>query len=198
MTYIYLDPVGMQSFIDDLKSYATNVDDERGNVQRVNSAEDDPSNIGTSVGLGSTIAQRHNDLVTVAGELQTRLDEAKAMNESGITPMDASGRVAYYLPDEGEGSEDTVENVQAYNSRSVENARTDATALAQARRSRDRVADDGRTVDQILDEMAKHQDVPAYGASFVNTYGIEQLIEEPLGLQWYYNRWVGGDSIWSS
>lgn len=186
MTYIYLDPVGLQSFIDDLNDYAADLDDERATVQQVNSAEADPSDISLSVGLGSTIAQRHADLESVASELQTRLDEAVAMNESGVTPMDANGYVAYYLPAEGDGSEDTIENVQAYNSRSVDNARTDATALAQARDSRDGVADDGRTVDQILDEMAKHQDVPAYGASFVNTYGIERLIDEPLGLQWHY------------
>lgn len=113
------------------------------------------------------------------------------MNESGITPMDAEGRVAYYLPDAGPGSQDTVENVQAYNSESVANAEADAAAMAQARSSRDGVAEDGRTVDDILEEMAKHQDVPAYGATFVNTYGIEEFIELPVGMRWNYTSTAG-------
>lgn len=191
MTYVYLDPEGLQTYINDLESHATDMDDERATVSRVNTSESDPAGIAGSVNLGSTIDQRCADLREKKNELQVRLDEAVAMNESGITPMDAEGRVAYYLPDAGPGSQDTVENVQAYNSESVANAEADAAAMAQARSSRDGVAEDGRTVDDILEEMAKHQDVPAYGATFVNTYGIEEFIELPIGMRWNYTSTAG-------
>ena len=41
-------------------------------------------------------------------DLQTRLDAAKAANESGLTSTGADGKIAYYVPD---GQEDTTQVV---------------------------------------------------------------------------------------
>ncbi|MDU0348684.1 DUF6571 family protein [Actinomyces sp. MRS3W] len=170
MAYIYLHEEDLQAFIDKLKSYATSNADELTDVRRVNNQNDDPADIRTTISDSSTAMARSAALNLVATNLQVRLDEAVEMNSNGITPMDGE-YISYYLPDDGEYADDTVANVMAFNSQSVENGTKDAEALQQARSSRDGVAEDGRTVEQILDEMAKHQDVPAYGASVVEAFG---------------------------
>ncbi|MDU0347861.1 DUF6571 family protein [Actinomyces sp. MRS3W] len=136
-------------------------------------------------GTSTTMSDAIGGLQQIVDDLQTRLDEAIAMNDSGITFGSTDGTVCYYLPD---GVEDTVANVKAYNSQSLGDGAKDAEALQQARGSRDGVSEDGRTVEQILDEMAKHQDVPAYGAAVVQAFGgVDGYLDNLLELQWKYN-----------
>lgn len=66
---------------------------------------------------------------------------------------------------------DTVSNVQAYNSKSVENARAESAELLEA--IENGKSSKGRTVDEIMAEIAKHQDVPTYGLTFVTTWTPE-------------------------
>ncbi|WP_454932715.1 DUF6571 family protein, partial [Actinomyces oricola] len=75
----------------------------------------------------------------------------------------------YYLPD---GTADTVENVKTYNTEAVATARADADALTQA--AADGKADDGRTVDEVLDSLTVNQDNPVYGAAVVTEVGGAQ------------------------
>ncbi|WP_127842903.1 DUF6571 family protein [Actinomyces wuliandei] len=138
-----------------------------------------PVPVGAGAGWGQAVVH----LQEVAHELRTRRQEAVDMNSQGVTMATPEGRVCYYLPD---GAEDTAANVVAYNSLAVAGGRGDATALNQARRSPEGVAEDGRTVEQVLAEMAKHQDVPTYGASFVNTFGVEGFVDNVLMLQQRY------------
>lgn len=71
-------------------------------------------------------------------------------------------------------SVDTIENVRAYNSQAVENARAEAEELREAIYAADGVSSQGRTVDEIFAQIEKHEDIPTYGASFVNTIGGAQ------------------------
>lgn len=193
MTYIRLNKVSLQQFINALERYANSYDLKVRDVRLFNWSRDDPAGVSYMLSEGSTLASKSTDLNGLAVELQTRLDDAVAMNESGIT-MDDDGdpdTVSYYLP---EGVEDTHENVRAYNSEAFANGERDATALGQAISSEDGKSEDGRTVDQILDEMANHQDVPAYTGNFVSTYGVEEYIELPLSLQWHYSEATGHSS----
>ncbi|AYD90486.1 hypothetical protein D5R93_11630 [Actinomyces lilanjuaniae] len=53
------------------------------------------------------------------------------------------------------------------------------------------MAEDGRTVEQVLAEMAKHQDVPTYGASFVSTFGVEGFLGLPGRVESYHTVYEG-------
>ncbi|CAM2976859.1 DUF6571 domain-containing protein [Actinomyces slackii] len=163
MTYISLDKSLLQNLIDAINSYAQSHDFEVGEVKWINWTEDDPAGVGYRVANGSTLAGMSTTMTTLSGEIQVRLDEAVAMNESGITMSDGN-TVSYYLPD---GGEDTVENVRAYNSKSLDAAKSEATALYQATNSPNGRSEDGRTIDEIYAEMAKHQDVPTYSAAYI-------------------------------
>ena len=137
----------------------------------------------------------------LAEELRTRRQEAIDMNSSGITPADANGMVSYYLPDPLEGTVDTEEywnntdttdNVRKYNSESAANGKADATALSEALKGgQNGTSSDGRTVEQILEEMGKHEDVPTYGGMFVNTYGVDNFVELPINIDWHNTKYTG-------
>ena len=138
---------------------------------------------------------------SLAEELRTRRQEAIDMNSSGITPADANGTVSYYLPDPPEGTVDTEEywnntdttdNVRKYNSESAANGKADATALSEALKGgQNGTSSDGRTVEQILEEMGKHEDVPTYGGMFVNTYGVDNFVELPINIDWHNTKYTG-------
>nr|WP_311153563.1 DUF6571 family protein [uncultured Actinomyces sp.] len=144
------------------------------------------SNTGSSYNttMGATI----NALGEVIDGLQERLQVIIDLNTDGISTTSSDGVPGYYLPD---GTADTVENVKSYNTEAVATARADADALTQATASRNGTADDGRTVDEVLASMATYQDSPAYGATFVNTYGIEKFIELPISVYWHYTKYTG-------
>ena len=144
------------------------------------------SNTGSSYNttMGATI----NALGEVIDGLQERLQVIIDLNTDGISTTSSDGVPGYYLPD---GTADTVENVKTYNTEAVATARADADALTQATASRNGTADDGRTVDEVLASMATYQDSPAYGATFVNTYGIEKFIELPISVYWHYTKYTG-------
>lgn len=59
----------------------------------------------------------------------------------------------------------TAENVTLYNTKSVDTARQEAAALQEAYSYGE--SSDGRTPDEILAQVEKHQDVPTYGAGQV-------------------------------
>ncbi|WP_139738752.1 DUF6571 family protein [Actinomyces wuliandei] len=181
MAYIYLEPTDLQSFIDSLKDFADTYEEQMEGVRTTNRVHDDPGDVALVIGEGLLMASFAYDLRTQAAELQTRLDEAVAMNSSGVTPMSGS-MIAYYLPDGGEYSHDTVDNVVAFNSASATGASRDAAALDQALSSEDGQAADGRTVEQVLAEQDKHKDVPAYAATYVSTVGLDGYMDLPQRL----------------
>ncbi|SHE26048.1 DUF6571 family protein [Actinomyces glycerinitolerans] len=130
--------------------------------------------LATLGGTSASMSGLLGGLQQIIDDLQTRLDEAIAMNDSGITFGSTDGTVCYYLPD---GVEDTPENVKTYNSQSVADAKADATSLKQALASKDGTAEDGRTVEEIAEAMSKEQDIDIYGAAFVNTVGVDTFLD---------------------
>nr|WP_168709473.1 DUF6571 family protein [Actinomyces procaprae] len=194
-----MDAEGVQGFIDALQSWVDDAEVERSGLYNLSNSWDEepvagvedmlsgsvpyaaaytatPMTLGlatlggTSVSMSGLLA----GLQQTIDDLQTRLDEAIAMNDSGITFSAEEGVVCYYLPD---GVEDTPENVTAYNSQSVADAKADATSLKQALASKDGTAEDGRTVEEIAEAMAKKQDIDIYGAAFVNTVGVDTFLD---------------------
>ncbi|MBE6474762.1 MAG: hypothetical protein E7Z95_04180 [Actinomyces succiniciruminis] len=184
MAYVYLHEEDLQAFIDSLKSFTSSNISELDSISRANSERDDPADIRDKVEWWSLPHVRIGDLSLTADELQVRLDEAVEMNSNGITPMDGD-LISYYLPD---GVEDSPGNVKTYNGEAVANGAKDAEALQQASGSLDGVSEDGRTVEEILDDMTQYQDVPAYGYAVVNAFGgVDYYLDFVLNLQWHYN-----------
>ena len=127
------------------------------------------SNTGSSYNttMGATI----NALGEVIDGLQERLQVIIDLNTDGISTTSSDGVPGYYLPD---GTADTVENVKSYNTEAVATARADADALTQATASSNGTAEDGRTVDEVLDSLTINQDNPVYGAAVVTEAGGAQ------------------------
>ncbi len=178
MAYIYLHPGNMQNYVDVLKRWANSNFTERQDTSMKNSQNSDPAEIASKLSEApqATIEAARHELWDKMTDLQTRLNEAKRMNESGLSPTDGE-MISYYLPSD-DASMDTTDNVKAYNSKSESNGYRDATALQQARKNGK--SDDGRTADEIMAEIAKHQDIPTYGASFVKTTGAAKMLDMPL------------------
>lgn len=180
MTFVKLDPEALQSFINTLNDCSARHDNARSRVYSSLWINSYPADIDDLVSSGdsSTIHQRAGDVANIASDLQTRLDEAKAMNESGVTPMDADGSISYYLPD---GYADTVENVVAYNSGAASDGTQAAISLEEA--IENGVDQSGRTVEEIITEMSQHQDIPAYSVAFIDQVGLEDLTQIPIDVE---------------
>ena len=180
MTFVRLYPDSLQSVIDTLNDRSASHDDARSQVYSSLWINCYPLDIDPLVSSGesSTIYQRAGDLATIASDLQTRLDEAKAMNDSGITPMGSDGSISYYLPD---GYADTAENVVAYNSGAASDGEQAAINLEEA--IENGTDEHGRSVEEIIAEMSRHQDIPAYGAAFIEHVGLENLTQIPIDVE---------------
>ncbi len=114
MAYISLDPDGLQTIIDDLKSYATKTESNRVvavEANRINSSSRDERPFDL-FSFSTNLTKHKDDLSDAASTLQSRLDAAKAANETGMTTTAPDGTISYYLPD---GMEDTTENVKTHN-----------------------------------------------------------------------------------
>ncbi|WP_168708223.1 DUF6571 family protein, partial [Actinomyces procaprae] len=96
----------------------------------------------------------------------------------------------YYLPDPPPGTTDeaaywrnmdTVSNVHAYNTGSVETAKAEAAELQEALENG--TSSQGRTPEEILDQIDKHRDIPTYGLAFCQTMGVDNMLDAPLEAQ---------------
>ena len=109
-------------------------------------------------------------------DLQTRLDAAKAANESGLTSTGADGTIAYYVPD---GQEDTTQVVTDANG--VEAARqawADADTVV-------KYSEDGCSAEQwdaLLSRMQSYQDDPAYATALLSKIGKGRLLDLPTDM----------------
>lgn len=205
MAFIKIDTDAMLTVINNLNEHADGIETERKKVNDSSAANHDPvpsvelatsptpfpsfMDPSTASGTLSACAQA---LYSLAEELRTRRQEAIDLNSNGITTNPDSTIVSYYLPDPPEGtadveaywnSTDTVDNVRAYNSQSVADAEEESAELAEALGNRDGKSSKGHTYDEILDEIAKHQDVPTYAAAFISSLGVGKYLDlvEALG-----------------
>uniref|UniRef100_UPI0031ECA27C DUF6571 family protein n=1 Tax=Actinomyces procaprae TaxID=2560010 RepID=UPI0031ECA27C len=209
MTYVSMETEGVQGFIDALQAWVDDAETECSELYNLNNSWDTPPvegidemlnvstpflpgyalspTMGMAAGLAGTttasVADATSALQAIIDDLQTRLDEAIIMNDSGITFGSTEGTVCYYLPD---GVDDTAENVKTYNSQSIADAKADATALKQALGSSDGTAEDGRSVEEIAADMAEKQNIDVYGAAFVNTVGVDTYLDLVQKVQAHY------------
>ena len=124
MTYVSLDPEGLQNIITSLSNYSARVQTCRESVWNTNDLNDSPTDLASSLEIIAGSAAALEDKVK---DLQARLDSAKAANESGVTPMGVDGTISYVIPD---GLKDTAENALANNNVEIANqARADAEEL---------------------------------------------------------------------
>lgn len=186
MTFVSLHPERMMALIN---SRADCIEEERrlihlssmnnsnGSTPPVQSIEDLSDTVKTAGGA-TTLYGSAESLKDVSDELAKRRKEVVDLNSDGITIRNTDGTLSYYLPTPSEGvdpaSVDTIENVRAYNSEAAANGKAEAAELKEAVESGDGKSSKGRTVQEILEEMQKRQDIPTYGASFVNTVGGAQ------------------------
>ena len=109
-------------------------------------------------------------------DLQTRLDAAKAANESGLTSTGADGTIAYYVPD---GQEDTTQVVTDANG--VEAARqawADADTVV-------KYSEDGCSAEQwdaLLARMQSYQDDSTYATALLSKIGKGRLLDLPTDI----------------
>ncbi|PHP53588.1 DUF6571 family protein [Actinomyces ruminis] len=76
---------------------------------------------------------------------------------------------------------DTAANVHAYNTGSVETAKAEAAELQEALANG--ASSQGRTPEEILDQIDKHRDIPTYALAFCQTMGVDNMLDAPLEAQ---------------
>lgn len=156
MTYVSLNPEGMQKVITDLSGYAAKTREQHSSVASANERNDSPVELASYL---QVIAGSASALEDKAKDLQTRLDSAKAANESGITPAGVDGTISYIIPD---GQDDTAKNALANNNVEIANqARADAEKLKKyyAGDVTDVIAEG---VQVFIERMKASQSNPAY------------------------------------
>ncbi len=188
MTFVKFDPEGVQALINNLYAYVEDTDEGRSAIYWASDDRDHPvptvEEMTSAPALYScapadgvsatTMGNAAAILLEVADDLAARRREIIDLNSSGVTAAAPDGRLTYYLPDD---AEDTITNLRSYNTEAATAAGADAAALTQAKDSEDGTADDGRTTDQILTDIANHQDNPIYGKMLVNRYGLGNYLD---------------------
>lgn len=133
-----------------------------------------PDSLGGD-GSSTTLAGCASAIIGLARELNARRTEVVNLNSNGVDNKNPDGTYTYYLPDPPEGttdtaaywaSMDTASNVRTYNTQAAANAKKQAQDLQAAVNS-----GDAEKAAKLRAEIEKHQDVPAYGASFVKSVG---------------------------
>ena len=139
--------------------------------------------------LGSAIST----LYAVINDLSYRHQQIIDLNSNGLTNTNADGTVNYCLPD---GISDTAANIGTYNFEAAATARADADALTQATNSKDRKADDGRTIDDIMASMTDNQGNPVYANAVITEIGPENLTSLPISAcSWFSSSSEKADRI---
>ena len=205
MTFVKFDPEGVQALINNLYAYVEDTDEGRSAIYWASDDRDHPvptvEEMTSAPALYScapadgvsatTMGNAAAILLEVADDLAARRREIIDLNSSGVTTAAPDGSLTYYLPDD---AEDTITNLRSYNTQAATAAGADAAALTQAKDSENGTADDGRTTDQILTDIAKYQDNPIYGAAFIKaTGGAQAYLDLVEDLNDYYCDDYDGD-----
>ncbi|VEG28922.1 Uncharacterised protein [Actinomyces howellii] len=174
MTYVSLDPDGMQTIIDNLKHYAERVETKRSGVMSVSLREGHPADLA---GFNSTLTDNSLLLEGEANDLQLRLDAARAANESGLMFTQPDGTIQYYVPD---GMEDTLEVVRQHNNIDIVNqARSDAQTMLDYSQN----GCSPEEWDALLERMRQNRDDPAYANAVLANVPPDEMLDCPAELQ---------------
>jgi len=166
MTYIYMDAEGVQTLITNLQTYSSQAETSRSDVSTTNWKQKYAADLRSFSGDVTTHKGLLDDQIT---EVQTRLDAAKAANETGITSTGEDGKIAYYVPD---GQQDTKQVV--IDSNNVEIARQAWADAEEANGSYNK-----EQWDAIQARIQAHQDDPAYANAFLATLDAEKVLDLP-------------------
>ncbi|MCR2052712.1 hypothetical protein NSA19_07595 [Actinomyces bowdenii] len=172
MSYIYLDPEGMQTLIDNLNSYAKSTGSSREGVIQVKDFNSHngvaPVDLGT---FSSTLGECQASLESKARGLKYRLEAAKAANETGMTTTAPDGTIAYYLPD---GVADNADNLIVHNDvEAWRQAKEDTATLT-------KYSEEGCSAeewDALLERMRENQEDPAYANTVTSTIGPAKVLD---------------------
>ena len=173
MTYVYMDADGVQTLIDNLKTYSSQSEISRSHITAENWRQSYAAELGYFSG---NVTSHKGSLDEQISEIQTRLDAAKAANESGLTSTGEDGKIAYYVPD---GQEDTAQVVTDANG--VDTARqawADADTVV-------KYSEDGCSAEQwdaLLSRMQSYQDDPAYATALLSKIGKGRLLDLPTDI----------------
>lgn len=177
MVFIKVDMKKLQTFIFNLQDWQIDAEVQRDKVKKKVDVED-PANILSIVNSGTWLDKLTKHLDSLRGSLETRRLNVEAVNKaSGISLT--SDECGYYLPD---GVEDNTANVTAYNMRSIENGKKLAAQLDEA--CANGKTKDGKTPEQIMAEIAKHQDVPTFGVGVLNHYSTPEKFLEDIEINY--------------
>lgn len=195
-TEIRLNPDKVQAIITDLTNFRNQkVGPAITKVTEANEDVSSPCDLGS---FKSNAASHSENLRSKIADLQTCLDAAKAANDCGITTKKSDGTIAYIV---AEGHAESIENIKADNHvNEWQSAQKDAKALSEAlnntssNASGGGVSSDGRTIEQILNDMSANADNPYYGSTFVKKWsdehgGFEDFLRLPISAQMAYTEY---------
>jgi hypothetical protein len=195
-TEIRLNPDKVQAIITDLTNFRNQkVGPATTKVTEANEDVSSPCDLGS---FKSNAASHSENLRSKIADLQTCLDAAKAANDCGITTKKSDGTIAYIV---AEGHAESIENIKADNHvNEWQSAQKDAKALSEAlnntssNASGGGVSSDGRTIEQILNDMSANADNPYYGSTFVKKWsdehgGFEDFLRLPISAQMAYTEY---------
>ena len=169
MVFIKVDLDKLGTFIKNLEDWIVDAESSRKAVRDKVSAED-PANIRDIVSDNSTMTRVTNHLSSLKGSLETRRLNVEDMNSSGVAGV--AGASVYYLPD---GVEDNTKNVTAYNMNARKAGNRAALELVEA--NEHGKSSKGRTAEEIIFEMKKHQDIPTYASAFFAITSPENYLD---------------------
>ena len=173
MTYVSLNPEGVQKVITDLSNYAAKAREHRDSVKSTNERADSPVDVSSYL---EVVAGSATALEDKAKDLQARLDSAKAANESGVTPMGADGTISYVIPD---GVKDTAKNALAYNKVEIVNqAKTDAEELKSYSSGEKKCS--AEQWNSLIERMKTYQKDPEYSNVFLDNVDPKVLRNIPI------------------
>ena len=173
MTYVYMDADGVQTLIDNLKTYSSQSEISRSHITAENWRQSYAAELGYFSG---NVTSHKGSLDEQISEIQTRLDAAKAANESGLTSTGEDGKIAYYVPD---SQEDTTQVVTDANG--VDTARqawADADTVV-------KYSEDGCSAEQwdaLLARMQSYQDDSTYATALLSKIGKGRLLDLPTDI----------------
>ena len=101
MAYIFVDPEGMQTMIDNLNGYSESVESHRSSAVDANSVNSHDGETPVDLSsFSSKLSEYKGELESKARGLTYRLEAARAANETGMTVTAPDGTISYYVPDD--------------------------------------------------------------------------------------------------
>ena len=175
MTFVKVDPAGLQSALNTITSFAGKCEQAASSVRTSNATQGYPADLSSLTTAETSVGE----LRTTVSEIKTRLDAAVTAGSSGITFSGAPAGSFYIVPD---GQDDTTENVRAATT-SITDAIADAATIQAA-------LDEGdyETISEaVKDKVSVHQDDDIYATILADTLGARGVALVAAQIMYPYN-----------